>query len=175
MIKKPYKEVQRKAAIGIVLLTILSAACVALASVAYSAKLLSPDEGTLQVAKTASPGDNDRVRPQILHRERHLLFTDIGNGTLEVKNAGTSVVIAKLPSGTGSFVRGTLRALNRERRSLDRTQQLSPFKLRQSERGLVLEDPATGTSLHLNAYGQSNVAQFRRFLEIDTQHASREG
>jgi len=74
-------------------------------------------------------------------------------------------VIQVLGSGEGSFVRGVLRSLTRERRALSLGTE-KPFELRaENAHHLVLADTASGTTLLLNAFGTTNVATFAQFLE----------
>jgi putative photosynthetic complex assembly protein len=94
-----------------------------------------------------------------------LMFNDLDNGAVEVRDQITNSVVHVFPSGEGSFVRGILRSLTRERRTQGFDDN-KPFELRaESAQRLVLLDHATGTSLLLNAFGPNNVATFAQFLD----------
>jgi putative photosynthetic complex assembly protein len=78
-------------------------------------------------------------------------------------------LLGEFGTGEGSFVRGVLRSMTRERRSWEVT-RASPFTLaRHSDGGLTIMDSATGRQILLNAFGPTNAAVFARLLEGDTE------
>ena len=95
---------------------------------------------------------------------RSLGFEDRADGAILVRDAEAGRDIAVLEPGTNGFVRGTLRALVRDRRREEITGR-APFRLAAWPDGrLTLEDPATGISIGLEAFGPTNMEAFARLL-----------
>ena len=94
-----------------------------------------------------------------------LLFIDGPRGRIDVLNARTQATLAVYESGEGSFLRGVLRSLVRERRVRD----LDPggaFSLALLDNGsLVISDPDTGYWMALEAFGLDNRKLFADILE----------
>lgn len=91
-------------------------------------------------------------------------FEDRDDGAVVVREAGSGRVLSVAEPGSGGFLRGTLRALVRERRQHGLGAE-QPFRLLAHPDGrLTLEDPATGRRMDLSAFGPSNVAVFARLL-----------
>lgn len=91
-------------------------------------------------------------------------FEDRDDGAVVVSEAGSGRVLMVAAPGTGGFLRGTLRALVRERRQHGLGAE-QPFRIMAHPDGrLTLEDPATGRRMDLSAFGPSNVAVFARLL-----------
>jgi putative photosynthetic complex assembly protein len=68
-------------------------------------------------------------------------------------------------SGEQGFLRGTLRALARERHMRNITDQ-SPFELSlYSDSRLIISDPLTQSSIDLAAFGSDNLAVFTQLIE----------
>ncbi|MEY4363843.1 MAG: hypothetical protein RLZZ24_1195 [Pseudomonadota bacterium] len=106
--------------------------------------------------------------------QRALHFDDTAQGEVRVSDAQNGQVIA-LFAGEQGFLRGTLRALVRERRrqSLDES---SPFWLRgHADARLVLWDPATGQRIDLDSFGPSNKAVFARLQPTSSIELSAAG
>jgi len=119
-------------------------------------------------------GWHDRVPDAPLQWERALRFDDTAQGEVRVSDAQNGQVIA-LFAGEQGFLRGTLRALVRERRrqSLDES---SPFWLRgHADARLVLWDPATGQRIDLDSFGPSNKAVFARLQPTSSIELSAAG
>jgi len=91
-------------------------------------------------------------------------FEDREDGAVVVREAVTGRVLSVAEPGTGGFLRGTLRALVRERRQHGLGAE-QPFRIMAHPDGrLTLEDPATGRRMDLSAFGPSNAAVFARLL-----------
>lgn len=94
---------------------------------------------------------------------RDIRVADAPDGAVLVFDAGSGAQIERL-SGENGFLRGTLRALARERR-IDGVGREQAFRLTAWADGrLTLDDPATGRRLELEAFGPDNAAVFARFL-----------
>lgn len=94
-----------------------------------------------------------------------LRFVDTPNGEVQVIDMQVDRALATF-SGEQGFLRGTLRALMRERRrqALD---ALAPFTLRRhSDARLVLFDPLTTQRIDLDSFGPSNKAVFANLFEL---------
>ncbi len=91
--------------------------------------------------------------------QRELRFVDASNGDVLALDARSGETVARF-AGEQGFVRGTLRALARERgrRGLGAD---APLQLvAQNDGRLTLRDPATGERIDLEAFGSSNLAVF---------------
>jgi putative photosynthetic complex assembly protein len=94
---------------------------------------------------------------------RDLWFADRTDGAVLVYRAGDPTPF-RVVTGQAGFLRGTLRALVRERR-LDRVGGKKPFRLCAWPDGrLTLEDTATGERIELEAFGADNAAVFAQLL-----------
>lgn len=101
--------------------------------------------------------------------QRSLLFRDEPDGSISVSDAHTGVLIAQI-RGEQGFVRGTLRALSRERRrqGLNAT---SPLTLSlESDRRIILRDPSTGEHIDLASFGATNREVFANLLRTTSFH-----
>ena len=92
-------------------------------------------------------------------------FADGEGGEILALDADTGAVVHTWAPETGGFVRTSLRSL-----ALDRAQDGvgagPPFSLHMTGNGrLILEDPATGQWISLDAFGKDNVAEFERLFE----------
>ena len=94
-----------------------------------------------------------------------LLFIDGPYGRIDVIDEETQSTLAVYESGEGSFLRGIVRSLVRERRARD----LDPggaFNLALLDNGsLVISDPDTGYWMALEAFGVDNRRLFAEILE----------
>jgi putative photosynthetic complex assembly protein len=101
--------------------------------------------------------------------QRSLRFEDAANGAVLVYDAGRNPTDAgatpiAVETGENGFLRGTLRGFARTR-MLDHVGDMAPFRLTAWADGrLTLEDPSTGRHADLEAFGETNVAVFGRFL-----------
>lgn len=95
---------------------------------------------------------------------RELAFEDRPDGSILVRDAGAGRDVTVLEPGTNGFIRGTLRALVRDRRR-EEVGGRAPFRLAAWPDGrLTLEDPATGRIIGLEAFGPTNMESFARLL-----------
>jgi putative photosynthetic complex assembly protein len=108
---------------------------------------------------------------------RLLRFEDRADGAVVIYDAtlnptdvnATPVAVA---TGQNGFLRGVLRGFARTRKA-DQVGPLAPFRLTAWQDGrLTLEDPATGRHSDLEAFGQTQVAAFARFLIPPTRMAA---
>jgi putative photosynthetic complex assembly protein len=121
--------------------------------------LLATIAGRLHDYQAVQPPDS-----QVLN-SRSLRFEDAGGGLVQVYDAELDELVLVIPAGEENFIRGVLRGLARERRSLD-IDLAQPFLVSRHDDGrLTLEDSATGRSIELGAFGTTNVAAFARLLE----------
>jgi putative photosynthetic complex assembly protein len=94
-----------------------------------------------------------------------LRFDDRRDGAVVVHDARDGSLVAELPPATNGFIRGVLRSLVRERRSMDQG-EAPPFRLARHHDGrLTLEDLATGRLIELKAFGPTNEGAFATLLE----------
>jgi putative photosynthetic complex assembly protein len=106
--------------------------------------------------------------------ERRLQFEDRADGSIAVRDADAAPgsVVRIVPAGSDGFLRGTLRALVRQRR-LSEVGPQTPFRLTAHADGrLTLDDPATGERIDLEAFGPTNSAVFAQLLEPQAPSAT---
>jgi putative photosynthetic complex assembly protein len=99
--------------------------------------------------------------------ERALRITD-AKTSIQVHDASTGALIEEFHGvdGEASFVRGSVRALVREREMRELPHDAAPFRLLARADGrLTLLDPATGQRLDLEAFGARNAAIYARLLQ----------
>ena len=100
-----------------------------------------------------------------------LYFVDVDDGSVQVLNATTETLLLTLKPGEDAFIRSVMRALVRARR-LREIGAETPFILALYDRNrLVIEDPATGETVDLRAFGKTNHAAFERVLVAASQRA----
>lgn len=96
-------------------------------------------------------------------QSRLLRFDDLPDGAVSVVDIADGRAIARF-EGEQGFLRGTLRAMARERRMNGIAAQL-PFELIAHADGrLTLHDPATGMRIALESFGSTNTGVFARLL-----------
>ena len=107
-----------------------------------------------------------------VQQELSLRFGDTPEGDVVVLDAHTAQRLA-VYSGEQGFLRGTLRALVRERRRWSADSD-APFVLRRlSDASLLLLDPVSGQHILLDSFGPSNKAVFARLLPDTAVSSSR--
>ena len=93
--------------------------------------------------------------------QKNLHFEDGEHGEIVVIDAATRQQVAVF-EGEQGFLRGTLRALVRERKKraigADEAFELSSH----ADGQMVLRDPATGEAIHLASFGPSNAQIYRQ-------------
>ena len=93
---------------------------------------------------------------------RPLYFVDRDDGAVVINDPDGEVEV--LLSGEGQFVRGVVRALARHRQ-MSAGGHEAPFNLvHRADGRLSLEDPLTGETIVLNAFGADNLVVFARLL-----------
>jgi putative photosynthetic complex assembly protein len=96
--------------------------------------------------------------------ERMVHFEDAPDGSVVIRDAGNLQILARFPVAEGGFVRGSIRALARERRQEGQGRE-APFRLAAwSDGQLTLDDAATGRRIDLTAFGATNAGVFSRLL-----------
>lgn len=105
---------------------------------------------------------NDIIAPT---HQRVLRFVDQPDGSINVIDQSTEQLVQNF-QGEQGFLRGTLRALVRERklRGVDTTTERAFELIAHSGGRLTLRDPATGASIALESFGPSNTAVFARLI-----------
>lgn len=97
--------------------------------------------------------------------QKELLFADGPAGEVVVQDYQTKEVLARF-EGEQGFVRGSLRALARERKRREIGSE-QPFELVARKDGrLTLYDPSTSQHIDLDSFGPSNVALFRNLHQV---------
>ena len=115
------------------------------------------------------PRSVDNVTSAI--KTRDLRFVDLGAGEVAVQDWPGGRRVATLAPGSENFIRGVLRGLARERRSIG-IGDTEPFRITRFADGrLTLEDRATGRILFLNAFGPTNVGAFAQLLDGENSAA----
>jgi putative photosynthetic complex assembly protein len=99
--------------------------------------------------------------------ERTLRFEDRSDGGVAVLDGQSGQLLTVL-RGEQGFVRGTLRALARERHSRGIGNGPSFTLTAYVDQRLTLKDPATGARIDLESFGPTNMAEFARFLPAKT-------
>ncbi len=96
---------------------------------------------------------------------RSLVFRDQPNGGVLVFDAAhTTAPIAEIAPASNGFLRATMRGLARQRLREDASRDI-PFRLSGYADGrLILEDPTTGRSVEMEAFGIANESVFARLL-----------
>jgi putative photosynthetic complex assembly protein len=102
---------------------------------------------------------------------KDLRFEDRDDGAVVVLAADGDRLVEVIEPGTNGFVRGVLRGLARERKRSDLA-QATPFRLtRWADGRLTVEDPSTGRSVDLGAFGPTNFSAFARILDAAEQRS----
>lgn len=94
---------------------------------------------------------------------RSLRFEDRRDGSVAVLDASTGQQIASI-QGEAGFLRGTLRAMARERRKQGLGSEPAFELIARADGRLTLADPATGERVDLESFGPTNAGVFGRLL-----------
>ncbi|KAB0680330.1 photosynthetic complex assembly protein PuhC [Aureimonas leprariae] len=105
------------------------------------------------------------IAPDTASESARLLFGDLADGGVAVTEAGTGREIERLVPGEGGFVRVTMRSFagDRKRKGLSAGEPFTLARMRNGE--LLLQDPLTGRTMLLDAFGPSNASVFAELLD----------
>jgi putative photosynthetic complex assembly protein len=95
--------------------------------------------------------------------QRALLFQDQTDGGIAIVDAASGATIDTV-HGEQGFLRGTLRAVVRERKLRGLVSDQSLQLISRADGRLTLLDPVTGSRLDLESFGPTNAAVFARWL-----------
>jgi putative photosynthetic complex assembly protein len=118
----------------------------------------------LSVAAVRLSGTEIRTPDAPAAAQRSLRFEDGPNGTVTVIDARTGAAIDSV-AGEAGFLRGSLRALVRERKMRGIGSGPAFELIARTDGRLTLMDPATGERLDLESFGPTNSAIYRRWLQ----------
>lgn len=104
----------------------------------------------------------DQLAARVLESSS-LRFEDRQNGAVAVIDGASGKVLDEL-AGEQGFLRGTVRALARERQALHIGSEMAFNLIASADGRLVLSDPVTGQKVDLASFGPTNAAVFARFL-----------
>ena len=94
-----------------------------------------------------------------------LAVLDGDNGSVKVLTANNSVEVRAYGPGEGSFLRGVIRTLVRERTARN-IESAPPFDLELTDRGgLFLIDQTTGYWIAIEAFGPTSYKEFRAIFD----------
>lgn len=100
--------------------------------------------------------------------ERSLVFTDLGDDRVEIRDASTNSPVLTLEANHGGFTRTALRAISYNRR-LHQVAPDVPVVLGKTEKGRIfLIDPSTEKSIAVSSFGDSNADQLRLILSASS-------
>ena len=106
-----------------------------------------------------------RIDPAAVVKSVALTFQDLPDGSIIARDAATGTELEKVAPGVGGFIRVTMRSFAIERLNKGLT-DAEPFLLaRMTDGDLRLEDPLTGRTMLLDAFGPSNEAVFAELLD----------
>jgi len=101
----------------------------------------------------------------VARQSRTLVFSDAAAGGIDVTDARSGAVVARMAPGEGGFIRGVMRGLAYHR-SLKGAPAAAPFELSVLSNGaLILFDPQTERRIDLGAFGVTNRAAFAAMLD----------
>ena len=119
--------------------------------------------GTFVTIGMARMQDTTQEVAEPARKIRQLRFVDQPDGAVAAIDA-TSGQLVQRYEGEQGFLRGTLRAMARQRK-LNGVGAAEPFELILHADGrLTLHDPATGTKIALESFGSRNIGVFAQLL-----------
>jgi putative photosynthetic complex assembly protein len=95
--------------------------------------------------------------------QRALHFRDHADGGIAVVDAASGATLETV-HGEQGFLRGTLRAVVRERKQRGLVSGAPLQLIARADGRLTLTDPATGSRIDLESFGPTNAAVFARWL-----------
>ncbi len=108
-------------------------------------------------------GNTQEVTAEPARKIRQLRFVDQPDGAVAAIDAASGQLVQRY-EGEQGFLRGTLRAMARQRK-LNGVGAAEPFELILHADGrLTLHDPATGTKIALESFGSRNIGVFAQLL-----------
>jgi putative photosynthetic complex assembly protein len=117
----------------------------------------------VSVAVVRLTGNGPDQRAAAATSERALRFEDRPDGSVAIIDGETHQLLSQV-NGEQGFLRGTLRALSRERKARGLGSEI-PFRLiARADGGLTLYDPATSQRVDLESFGPSNAGVFAPLL-----------
>ncbi len=116
-------------------------------------------------ARWSGMSQDARIQEEVV-ASCQLRFEDGPAGAVQVFDWRHGDLLASFPSGDGSFVRGVLRSMTRERRALEAGSDVPFLLARHRDGALTIRDEATGRTILLNAFGPDNAAVFSRLLDV---------
>ncbi len=135
----------------------------ALLGVAGVTVLLAISIGIAMNAGSSPVADISRTRTKVASRA--LVFRDAPAGGIAVFDEGADKPFEVLPRDGNNFMATALRLLARERTHRSAAGPETPFILTEwSDGQLTFNDPATGETLELGAFGHTNAATFVHLL-----------
>jgi putative photosynthetic complex assembly protein len=114
---------------------------------------------------TGNGPDQKAATPTV---QRSLVFQDHHDGGVGVVDGLTGKTLTVL-HGEQGFVRGTLRALTRERYSRGIGSELPFVLIARLDGRVTLFDPSTGQRVDLESFGPTNTGEFARFLAMQPE------
>lgn len=97
--------------------------------------------------------------------ERELRVVHQPDGSLQMVDTASGAIAGTVPAQGDSFVRGVIAGIDFQRRHRA-VPDTTPLHLTGLDDGrLVLTDPATATTIHLEAFGIDNLESFARMLD----------
>lgn len=111
------------------------------------------------VARISHAGTLGEMPHAHIIASRALVFSDRPDGSIGVVDAGRNEVLAPIVA-QGGFIRGSLRALARQRRLASVGPEVPFYLIRWSDGRMTLDDSSTHNHLELQAFGADNAAAF---------------
>lgn len=118
---------------------------------------------TVAVARLTAPAANTSATTEAAVQSRLLRFDDLPDGAVSVVDLADGQAVARF-EGEQGFLRGTLRAMARERRMHGIAAPLPLELIAHADGRLTLHDPATGMRIALESFGATNTGVFARLL-----------
>jgi putative photosynthetic complex assembly protein len=105
------------------------------------------------------------IDPAAVVEAAELKFVDQADGSVVALDASSGAELERIAPGGGGFIRVTMRSFAGERKARGLGSDV-PFKLlRMADGDLVLQDPLTGRTMLLNAFGPANEGVFAQLLD----------
>lgn len=111
-----------------------------------------------------APNAQTATSSRAVVQHRTLQFVDGEAGAVLVMDVDSGLVLDTLAAGEGGFLRGTLRGLVRERRTMGASMDAAFALELLSDGTAVLRDLATRREIDLRAFGAVNADNFLRYL-----------